>query len=712
MVSDTRHGLVLLLLVLATVCGAQTRWTELSEWEFSKEGESEWQRVVLPHSCNALDGQSARYYRGLTHYRREVVRSGSEQYLYIMGAAQRSCVYVNGQLVVEHGGGYTPYCVRLTPFMQVGSNTVQIDCDNSLNTQLAPVSSDFNKNNGLHNMVWLVETAEVWCDFSEMGYDALHVTPLNVSAKSADVRINSLVRNATDKEKDIKVVFNVKNMKGKTIATNTERVKIAPNRGMRVGWTYLMSNPHLWNGLSDPYLYKAEIQLWEKGKMLESNQTDFGVRSFSMDSVQGFMLNGKPYQLRGFSIHQDWAGSASAVKKEQTDRDFEIVRELGCNVVRLAHYPHNRYILDKCDELGLIVQTEIPWVNECGDDTTRYDQKAYTDNLHQQLREMITNHYNHPSVCFWGLWNELGNIDGSRPQGAKLDKEAVLNTTASLYRLAHRLDSTRYVGFADASFGMRTPELRYGEHFDYFAFNAYNGWYSNIKSPEGAAGFYKTLERLHQRAPYVAITEYGSGANAFCHSENPAATTKPSVGGARHDEEWGNIVHERHLQALCQSPWLQFSTGWILFDFAVAARHEGYMLSSDGVSASPDSTFLYTNDKGLVTRNREVKKDAFYLYKSAWNTSEPTLYITSRRFTQRQSDSITVKAYSNLSDLVLYQNGRMVQKLQGSGEPSGVIWTFMPVPFETEADKFRIVGTDAKGREYSDEVIFHRKNKQ
>lgn len=702
------------LLLFFVCCGvallsqAQTRWTELKDWSFRKEAQTEWERVSLPHSCNALDGQSARYYRGLTHYRTEVAKGGVEQFLYVMGAAQWSVVYVNGQKVEQHGGGYTPFCVRLTPFMKPGQNVVQIDCDNTLNRQLAPVSSDFNKNNGLHNKVYLVETGDAFCGLNAMGYDGLHVTPLNVTPYSADIKINTIVYSSSDKPKPYSVVFKVRNKRGKVIAANREKITLDVNAGKALSWTYMMSNPHLWNGLADPYLYTAEVELWSGSKKIETNKAHFGVRFYELDSIRGFLLNGKPYPLRGMSMHQDWKGAASAVKDEMIKRDFEIVKELGCNMIRLAHYPHNRHVIDQCDRLGLVVQTEIPWVNECGTDTALYDQKAYTDNLHQQMKEMIVSHYNHPSIIFWGMWNELGNIDGSRPQGAQTDKEAVVRTTASLYSLARQLDSTRSVGFADCALGLTTPQLRHGVHFDYYGFNIYNGWYQNSYSPEGAKNFAKTLARLQKRAPYVAVTEYGAGANPFCHSLNPVSTTGPSVGGARHDEEWANRVHEIHLQTLSQSPWLQFSTGWILFDFAVGARHEGYKLSSNGIDTKIDSAYMFLNDKGIVSRDRTTKKDAFYLYKSAWNKTQPTVYITSRRFVERPSDSVAIKAYSNLSGLTLYQNGREVQRLQSSGEPSGVIWTFNPVRFQTAEDKFRVVGRDSKGKEWADEVTFKK----
>lgn len=246
--------------------------------------------------------------------------------------------------------------------------------------------------------------------------------------------------------------------------------------------------------------------------------------------------------------------------------------------------------------------------------------------------------------------------------------------------------------------------MQLGKHFDYMAYNTYNGWYSNCKTPEGAVHFDDMLKRLLARTPYIAISEYGSGANPFCHSDNPVKTTRPSVGGARHDEEWGNIVHEIHLKSLCTNSRVQFSTGWILFDFAVGARREGYMLCNDGVNAKVDSSYMFLNDKGIVSRDRKVKKDAFYLYKACWNKQEPTVYITSRRFTERTSDTINVKVYSNLHDLTLYHNGRQVETLHATDEPTGVIWNFSPIAFEKEYDEIMVEGTDAQGQKVQDKI--------
>lgn len=747
-------------------CAQGNGWTELREWLFRRHTDSVWTQVRLPHSCNAEDGRSKSYYRGLAHYKTTFYNNSGQSsgkslhsnkkhaatahtLLYFMGAAQKCEVRVNGHVAMRHGGGYTPFVVDATPFVREGENLVEVDCDNTLDANLAPVSSDFNKNNGLHNPAYLIQTGDVFPNLELTGYDGMHITPSNISPQRADIGVSTVVSNRSDRQAKVSIRIAVKDKEDRTVAKDKATILLPPNSDTPIRRLLTLHHPHLWQGRRNPYLYSVNMTMKEGSTLLSDYTAPTGIRTIAMDSLRGFMLNGRSYPLRGMSLHQDWAHSASAVTRAQTNRDFQIIEDLGATVVRLAHYPHNPYILHKCDSLGLIVQTEIPWVNECGTDTSLYSPKAYSDNLHLQLSEMIHSHYNHPSIAFWGLWNELGNIDWRHPQGKHLDKQAVLNTTASLYALAHSLDSTRFVGFADAAFGMATPELKRSTHFDYFAFNAYNGWYQNCKSPEGAQQFKNTLRRLHHRSPYAAITEYGAGANPFCHSLHPGLTTRPSVGGARHDEEWANIVHERHLQILSQTPWLQFSTGWILFDFAVADRKEGWITDSllratpagEKPTMPPHAAWL--NDKGLVSRDRLTFKDSYFLYRAAWNKLSPTIYITSRRFQYRPadtlsskgnnnnpasdslslrnndnnlaSDSLSIKVYSNLRHLCLYQDGRLVQTLEQSGEPSGVIWQFAPIPFPhssaasptaSVSTLIRVEGTDPSGHLHADEVRF------
>jgi len=685
---------------------AQTRTTELSSWDFRKAADTEWAKVNLPHSCNNIDGQSKKYYRGDTYYRNILnveKKAGGHYMLLFKSAAQKVTVNVNGKKAMLHKGGYTPFTVDITNFVKDGENEVIVLCNNEMDETVAPVSSDFNKNNGLHDKVYLLETGSVYADTKTMGYKGFHVSQLQIDRENAILKVETDLVNSLDVAKKVKVRVCVTDKNGNAVSDNSESVTLKQERTTSYVMQFNVEKPHLWKGLEDPYLYNVNLQVSAEEGLIENREARVGIRYYEMNPSRGFLLNGKEYPLRGFSYHQDKFNHASAVTEADIDRDFEIIKDLGLNMLRLAHYPHNEYTFDKCDELGIVVQTEIPWVNECHAGSETFSQDEYEEALVGQFKEMIRGHYNHPSVIFWGMWNELGN---SRQP---LDKEFMLKVTTRLYNLGHKeLDPYRLYGFADCGPGLNAGNLKHKSCFDYFSTNKYFGWYQEQEDPENAKNFGSYLDMLREKNKIVSITEYGAGISPYCHSNNPIATTNPSAGGARHDEEWGNIIHERSVKEIMARPWLQYTTGWVLFDFAVADRLEGYIVSTDGTTTKEDEMKKYTNDKGIVTRDRQLKKDVFYLYRAWWNP-ETTVYITSRRFVTRHDKEITIKVYSNAKELSLYQNGEKVQTLSSSGEDTGIVWTFAPIEFMTSADTFRVVGVASDGKKYADEVVFEYK---
>jgi len=684
-----------------------TTRTELSLWDFRKADSNEWTSVTLPHSCNAIDGQSASYYRGDAFYKKSVsLVKGRNYTLLFKSAAQAATISVNGKQILLHKGGYTPFSVNITPYIVNGENEILVKCNNEMDLEMPPVSSDFNKNNGLHDKVYLIESGNVYADTEIMGYRGIHVVQNDITRQKADVAVATRLI-STKGNQSVNVDITISDASGNVIASSTEKVKVS-SKGSDYSKDFSIANPHLWNGLKDPYLYNVSLKVSQGGKAIEDLSARVGLRYFNLDPEKGFFLNGESYPLHGMSYHQDTYGKASAVTEADIDRDFVIIKELGCNILRLAHYPHNEYTFDKCDEMGIVVQTEIPWVNECGDDPTRYSQENYRNNLKMAFKEMIRGHYNHPSIIFWGMWNEIGITHANRPQGPNVDKAFMLGTTKELYNLGKKdLDPTRLYGFADNGQLNSTPEWTRGEYYDYFAINAYNGWYAGANDPDNALWLNDQIPDARQKAGGVlCITEYGAGANPYCHSSDVKKTTQASTGGARHDEEWANILHEHAVRTFVRYPFLNFTTGWILFDFAVAQRLEGYIDSSDEITTTVNENKKYINDKGIVTRDRSLKKDTFYLYKSWWNKDETTVYISSRRFTTRPTKDIAIKVYSNAVSLALYQNGELVQTMTSSGEESGIIWEFAPVEFKTLCDVFEVVGTDSKGKRVSDCVSF------
>ena len=477
---------------------------------------------------------------------------------------------------------------------------------------------------------------------------------------------------------------------------SVEKIHLAAKGSFDYHSTLLLHNPHLWDGLQDPYLYDVVLTIKDsKGQELDRAETKIGYRFYEMTRNDGFFLNGHPYPLRGVAVHQDWDGHASALQKQNYDEDYKIIQELGCNFLRLAHYPHNDYVFRKCDSLGIIVQTEIPWVNVCG----VLAQPEYFTNLHQQMKEMISNLYNHPAICFWGMWNELdswGNKAGNKLQDV-FDPKRVVEETAKLYDYAKTLDPYRKIGFTDCSQFMRTgyTDLK----GDYYSENRYNGWYQNVGK---MTIFRSQIERVHDLMGITNVSEYGAGGNPYCHTTDTLQTYLRKRDDKNHFEEYQNMIHESHVRQIQQMPFLNFTSAWVLFDFAVAARTEGYMDSDDGVNFHENDARKYTNDKGLVTRDRKVKKDIFYLYKSLWNKKVTTVHITSSRLHYYPaSKPVIIKVYSNAKGLTLYQNGEEVQHLTQSGEDTGVIWTFGPMKFKSNEDKFKVVASNGTTDEVS-----------
>ena len=664
--------------------------TGLVKWQFSKTGQN-WEEVTIPHSCNAIDGHSEKYHRGLAYYKTSVSFCKKElslpHFLLFEGAAQAADVYVNGYLLTKHLGGYTPFTLAINPWIHEGDNEIQVVCDNHENVNLIPVASDFNKNNGLHNPVYLLTMNPGYFSPLKYGMYRLHVTTPKVSEKEAFTCIESEISNASSHKERYTIHISLANSAGKEVYTATEKITIAAGQKAEFRHGFKLDSPHLWNGVQDPYLYTLSLTLKDaKGKVLDLADTKVGYRFYEMTRDNGFFLNGKPYLLRGVALHQDMEDKASALSTEDFINDYKTIHEIGANFVRLAHYPHRDIAFRICDSMGLVVQTEIPWVNVCGE----YATTAYFDNITHQMDEMMNNLYNHPSIIFWGMWNEVHNW-GNKPwfQG-KLSTEKLLGHTQSLYKHSKKRDPFRYIGLTECSI------FKYKDYHklvaDYYSENRYNGWYYHTFKFNV---FTENMNEIHNKMGICNVAEYGGGTNPFCHTTDSTlmANRKDDT---RHYEEYGNLIHESHVRQIQKLPYLNFTSLWILFDFPVANRTEGYMDSEDGIHFTENNYRKYINDKGLVTRDRKTKKDVFYLYKSWWNKKETTVHITSKRMRIFPSGKpVTVKIYSNARSLKLYQNGKLIQTLDKCKDESGIIWTFEPVRNESSHDVFKVVADDS-----------------
>ncbi len=577
-------------------------------WQFTrsdvtKAGSSlagvDWQEVTLPHTWNAEDGQTrADYHRGRCWYRKSFqapdLRNGQHAVLKFEAVGQVADVFCNEHLLTTHKGGYSTFFVDLTNSLQPGENSVTVCADNK-SRHIYPQIADFTFFGGIYRPVSLLILEENHFSLEKSGSDGVFITPRT----DGSVRVDAYVSGGES------VAVELLDQLGRPVA----RHRAAQREGHAV-IELNVSEPHHWQGVKDPYLYTAVVTLDDTDEL----RIRFGFRDFSVDPERGFFLNGLSMPLRGVSRHQCRAGMGSAITLEEHAEDISLILEMGANTVRLAHYQHAQPFYDLCDETGLVVWAEIPFISV-------FDPSLESrDNTMSQMEELIAQNYNHVSICFWGIGNELG-IGG--------ESEALMDNLAALNELCHRLDPSRLTTLANA--GLIKASDRMCNITDVFAFNQYLGWYAGKVEELGP-----WLDGQHKRFPDrgVGLSEYGAECVMGWHSDTPRIRD--------YTEEYQALFHEASLQAINERPYLWASYVWNMFDFAAANRDEG---GSKG-----------RNNKGLVTFDRKIKKDAFFLYK-AHLSDQPFVHITGRRYVQRPQATITVKIYSNRPHVTLSVNG-------------------------------------------------------
>ena len=566
-------------------------------WTFCKPG-CEPEAVTLPHTWNAVDGQDGGndYYRGTCSYSKTFARPAGERiFLEINGAAHRSVVSLNGKELARHDGGYSRFRVELTDALR-GENELVISVDNADNTEVYPQKADFTFYGGLYRSVNLIAVPEEHFELLKDGTPGIKVTPVvDLDAKRAVVTVETW-HNA-------KEVIITLNGETKTVERCAE---------------FVIENVHLWDGLDDPYLYTVSAKL-ASGDEISAR---FGCRVFSCDPENGFFLNGRSYPLRGVSRHQDLKGKGNALSYDDHAADMAIIRELGANTLRLAHYQHAQEFYDLCDENGIVVWAEIPYI-------TMHMQNGRQNTL-DQMRELITQCYNHPCIAVWGLSNEI--------TAASAVNEELLENHRLLNELCHRMDPTRLTTMANV-FMLETdsPIL---EIPDINSYNLYFGWY--LGELEQTDEFF---DEYHAKYPdrVIGFSEYGADANPAFHSSRPEK--------GDYSEEYQALYHEHMLNMIEQRPYLWATHVWNLFDFAADGRDEGGKHGE--------------NQKGLVTFDRSLRKDAFYLYKAAWNKTEPFVHLCGKRYVNRCEEQTEIKVYSNRGEVSLYVDGTRIAVQSG-----------------------------------------------
>lgn len=604
--------------------------------------DSTWPTVEVPHTWNAEDGQDGGgtlvgggdYFRGDGWYRRTVDvpegLAGRRLFLQFDGANTVTDVWVNGVHLGQHRGGYARFRFDATDALEPGeSNQVAVRVSNAKDPDVAPLSADFTFGGGLYRDVSLVATTPVHIEMLDHASPGVYLRQRTVTPQVAEVDVTTKLANDSSETREVQARATVTDADGQVVArTASSPRSVAPGQRGQVISTAVVDDPHLWQGTEDPYLYSVRVVLRDSasGALLDAVRQPLGLRTVAIDPDTGFHLNGREVELRGVNRHQDREDKGFAVSDADHREDFALLEEMGVNALRTAHYQQDELVYDLADRAGFTVFTEVPWVNEMT------DSDAFRDNVKQQMRELIRQNYNHPSVAFWGIGNELGFF--------QRDKDPQINALlAKLADIVRAEDPERFSGYANVL--ARADEDQFTSHADASGYNRYEGWYDGTTEMFGV-----WADALHARNPEraIGVTEYGAGASIHQHQE-PNPSFSPDPFGPWHPEEYQSRYHEDYLKQIESRDYFWGTFVWNMFDFASDGRNEG---DRPGI-----------NDKGLVTHDRKVKKDAFYWYKANWS-DEPVTYITSRRWTDRTVPTTTVKVYSNADEVRLYLNGESV----------------------------------------------------
>ena len=581
-------------------------------WTFCKEGAPE--TVRLPHTWNAVDGQTgpAPYYRGECLYKKEFDRpetdKGEQVYIEFRGVNSSARVLVNGKKAGKHDGGYSTFRINITDKLEA-YNIMEVYADNYPNDRVYPQKADFTFYGGIYRDVYMIITDCVHFDMEDHGGSGFYITP-HLCGKDAFVTFEAHITGAADR-----VTVWVDGV------GETELSLAEINGTNRAGQGSIkITDVHRWDGVKDPYLYTATATVYKNGIEVDRISDRFGCREYSFDPEKGFFLNGMSYPLHGVSRHQDRAGVGNALTKEMHEEDMEIILSMGANSIRLAHYQHDQYFYDLCDEKGMIVWAEIPYIT--------VHMENGRENSIEQMKELILQNYNHASIICWAISNEI-TLQGVTDD--LMENHRILN------ELIHKMDPGRVSAMANL-FLLETdsplvtlPDIR--------GYNLYYGWYVGEVTDNDT-----WFDDFHAKYPdtVIGLTEYG--ADSVITLQSP----KPEKGD--YTESYQAVYHEHMLEMFSERPYLWGTYCWNMFEFAAAGRDE---------AGDPGK-----NHKGLVTFDRKQKKDAFYIYK-AWWTEEPFIHLCGRRYHDRLEPVTEIKVYSNQKEVTLYVDGKEAGRLKG-----------------------------------------------
>ncbi|MGV3765122.1 MAG: glycoside hydrolase family 2 protein [Chitinophagaceae bacterium] len=648
-------------------------------WQFKKAAynqavkwlDAPWETVSVPHTWNALDMQTNKnFYQGDAFYKKsfntDPAWKNKRVLLRFEGVGSKTEVYLNEKLVGTHKGGYSAFVCELTYALNPqGENELIVKANNETSEEVIPINHNlFGVYGGIYRPVTLIAVDKISFTPTDYASPGVFIRQQNVSASNADLTITAKIDNKTGLAQQAELETTLYDALGNAVKSVKKNV-VFLSQGMQVFTQELsVKKPHLWDGLKDPYLYKAVTTISYNGKLADRMELPVGIRKFEIVGGEGLLLNGKPYRLKGVCRHQDWWGYGSALTNAQHAADLETIREMGANSIRLAHYQQSEYLYSKADSMGLIIWAEIPFVNA--------SSGKEGDNAKQQLTELIRQNYHHPSIYVWGLHNEVY---------AKSPADHVPSLTAELHALAKKEDPDRYTVSVNGYGSMERSENQLA---DIQGMNRYYGWYEGK-----TADLEKWITGLKAQYPQhkVMLSEYGAEGNPDQQDENPPVRFDP-VSGKYFPEQMQTRYHEIQWGIIEKNPYLAASYIWNMFDFAVPLWNRG------GVPAR--------NMKGLVSFDRKIKKDAFYWYKANWS-EEPVLYISDRRLNKRKQAVTNITVYSNTGTPSLYINGKKTDKpKQGN---TGVHYIFERVELKKGANTVE-VKTTLNEKHFTDSVTW------
>lgn len=608
--------------------------------------DSGWEEISLPHTWNAFDVQSgggtrreilvnkkSGYYRGIGWYRTTLTippDNNKRIFIYFEAAGSVAQVYLNGKYTGQHHGAFSAFCFELTELVKFGeANLLAVKVDNSWREDLPPLGGDFPVMGGLYRQAFLIVKEKTCITPLDHASPGVYLKQVMISDKKAEVEITTKISNMNTKLSTLMLRTTILDANGIEVQVMEQDVNVKYSEVTKAIQYFTIENPHLWNGRLDPYIYKVKADLLFEEEILDTVIQSLGLRYYHIDPEKGFFLNGKQYLIKGVCRHQDRLDKGWAISKEDQDEDLALIMEIGANGVRLAHYQHSNYFYSICDKNGILVWAELAIVNKVN------FEEPFLENSKSMLTDLIRQNYNHPSIFTWSLANEIG-LSQIRSLVPVMEKQN---------DHAHEEDPTRPTILAAISLAFFRKELY--RLTDLIGWNHYAGWYYFKKNPRILGKHLTKFNKVGNNRG-VCVSEYGAGASIHHHVQNMTHEYKVKTTGHFHPEEKQNLVHEENYRQIKASPFVWGSFIWNMFDFAVASRDEG---DTKG-----------RNDKGLVTYDRKVKKDAFFFYKANW-TKEPLVYITSRRHVERNDPNTEIKVYSNCDQVELKINDKLVGKM-------------------------------------------------